>query len=214
MVAAVSSATAAAQGVTAASKSSGQEQEDRFLKLLVAQMKNQDPLNPLDNAQVTSQMAQISTVSGIEKLNQALSTFAQSQSFQAAGMIGHRVLAPGNTLALQDGGALAGFDLAQAVDAVKVNVMDANGVTVRTLDLGAQDAGSSMFAWDGLTNTGATAPAGNYRFQVSASQAGAAVSAQSLAVGLVNSVVMGASGPSLSVQGMGSVDLNQVKQIL
>jgi len=86
----------------AAAKSSATE--ERFLTLLVAQMKNQDPLNPLDNAQVTSQLAQLSTVSGIDKLNATLQTlagsFAQAQSLQAAVLIGHDVLVEGNALAL------------------------------------------------------------------------------------------------------------------
>src|SRR5512146_862467 len=100
--------------------------QDRFLKLLVTQMKNQDPLNPLDNAQVTSQLAQISTVNGIEKLNttiQAMATsFAAGQSLQAAGMIGRDVLVPAPTLRLAGGSALFGVDLAQAADQVKVSI--------------------------------------------------------------------------------------------
>ena len=79
---------------------------DRFLKLLVAQMKNQDPLNPMDNAQVTSQMAQISTVTGIDKLNttvQGLSTqFMQLQTMQGASLVGHDVIVAGNKLSVDD----------------------------------------------------------------------------------------------------------------
>ena len=80
------------------------EQGDRFLKLLVTQMRNQDPLNPLDNAQVTTQMAQISTVTGVDKLNAGIEKLSQSllsaQSLQSAGVIGHQVLAAGSTLSL------------------------------------------------------------------------------------------------------------------
>src|SRR3990172_2141446 len=112
MTVAVAGVTDTAQKTTPATKTAAQEQEDRFLKLLVTQMKNQDPLNPLDNAEVTSQMAQLSTVSGIEKLNTTLqamsSSFASSQSLQAAGMIGRSVLAPGSSLSLQNGAAVGG----------------------------------------------------------------------------------------------------------
>src|SRR3990167_8083696 len=89
-----------AKAGAAATASTAADTQDRFLKLLVTQMKNQDPLNPMDNAQVTSQMAQLSTVTGIDKLNvtlQALSdSMASSQSLQAASMIGYGVLVPGN----------------------------------------------------------------------------------------------------------------------
>src|SRR3954451_24813425 len=93
---------------------------DRFLKLLVAQMQNQDPLNPMDNAQVTSQMAQINTVTGIDKLNtsvQGLSgQFVQMQALQGAALVGHDVIVPGNKIAVADGVAVGGFELANPAD--------------------------------------------------------------------------------------------------
>ena len=89
-------------GTKNTAKSAADDVQDRFLKLLVTQMKNQDPLNPLDNAQVTTQLAQISTVNGIEKLNATIeamaSSFTSGQSLQAATMIGKDVLVPGSTL--------------------------------------------------------------------------------------------------------------------
>src|SRR6186713_3264793 len=100
---------------------------DRFLKLLVAQMKNQDPLNPMDNAQVTSQMAQINTVTGIDKLNttvQGLSTqFMQLQAVQGASLVGRDVVVPGNTLQIDDGTGEGGFELAGPADQVKVEIL-------------------------------------------------------------------------------------------
>ncbi|HET8870810.1 MAG TPA: flagellar hook capping FlgD N-terminal domain-containing protein, partial [Aquabacterium sp.] len=90
---------------------------DRFLKLLVTQMQNQDPLNPMDNAQVTSQMAQINTVTGIDKLNTTVqsigSNFSQLQMLQAANLVGHQVLVDGNKLTVDSNGSAGGaFDLA------------------------------------------------------------------------------------------------------
>ena len=105
-----------------ASTSAVADQQDRFLKLLVTQLKNQDPLNPMDNAQMTSQLAQMSTVSGIEKLNATLNSLVDSvgnsQSMQAADMIGKSVLVPGSQLALSNGVAYAGINLAAAADQV------------------------------------------------------------------------------------------------
>jgi flagellar basal-body rod modification protein FlgD len=99
---------------------------DRFLKLLVAQMQNQDPLNPMDNAQVTSQMAQISTVNGIQQLNTTVEglsgQFVQMQALQGAALVGHDVVVPGKTLDIADGVGQGGFELASPADAVKVEV--------------------------------------------------------------------------------------------
>ena len=103
---------------------------DRFLKLLVAQIQNQDPLNPLDNAQVTTQMAQINTVNGIEKLNRtvaALGTqFASLQVMQGASLVGRDVTVPGDRLTVDDDGAgSGGFELAAPADRVKVEILNA-----------------------------------------------------------------------------------------
>lgn len=211
-VAGVTDSTSSAS--TATKKTAVQETEDRFLKLLVTQMKNQDPLNPLDNAQVTSQMAQLSTVSGIEKLNETLQSFTKAQAFQAVGMIGHYVLAPGDFVNLKAGAGAGGFELPSAAESVKVEIYDADGALVRNLDLGKQEEGASVFQWDGKTNTGAAAPDGSYSFVVKATQDGKKVETQALSFGLVNSVLMDEVGPALSVAGMGLVDLNQVRQIL
>lgn len=198
-------------------KSVAQESEDRFLKLLVTQMKNQDPLNPLDNAQVTSQMAQLSTVSGIEKLNAALqamsSSFASSQSLQAAGMIGRSVLAPGSSLLLQNNTAAGGFELATSVDRAVVNIKDAAGNVLHSMDLGVQKAGNVMFQWDGKTDSGDQAASGSYTFEVSAVQGGKKVDATLLALGKVGSVSLNASGVTLNTDVLGSVDVTTVKQI-
>lgn len=215
MVAAVAGTTDTTTGATAvAKKSAADEQQDRFLKLLVTQMKNQDPLNPLDNAQVTSQMAQLSTVNGIEKLNATLAAFTKAQAFQSVGMIGHHVLAPGDFINLSAGKALAGVELKSAADSVKVNIVDAKGVLVRSLDLGKRDEGVVSFQWDGKTDAGLDAPDGAYSFNVTATLAGKSIAPVGLSLGLVQSVLMDQVGPALSVQGLGLVDLADVKQIL
>lgn len=198
-------------------KTTVQESEDRFLKLLVTQMKNQDPLNPLDNAEVTSQMAQLSTVSGIEKLNatlQAMSTsFMSSQSLQAASMIGRSVLAPGSSVVLQNGVATGGFTLPQAVDSAVVKIKDAAGNLLHSVDMGAQKAGNVLFQWDGVTDQGTTAANGVYTFEVAAVQAGQKVTAENLAVAVVGSVSLDTAGVMLNTDLLGGVDISKVKQI-
>jgi flagellar basal-body rod modification protein FlgD len=192
--------------------------QDRFMKLLVTQMKNQDPLNPMDNAQVTSQMAQLSTVSGIDKLNATLQSlmgsYQSSQSLQATSMIGHGVLVPGSSVALSGGKAILGMDLAGAADSVKVTVKDASGKAIHTINIGASDAGVQPLAWDGSTDSGAVAPDGNYTFEISATRAGQAVGSNSLAFAVVSSVSTGSTGVKLNLPILGSVALTDVRQIM
>ncbi len=192
--------------------------EDRFLTLLVAQLRNQDPLNPLDNAQVTTQMAQISTVSGIDRLNATLKSlaaaFAEAQSLQAAALIGREVLVPGDALELGTDGATGGFALAEAADAVTVTIRDAAGNVVQRVDLGAQDAGVHSLAWDGANDAGEPMAAGSYRFGVSASRSGASVPATALAAARVLGVARDAGGTQLELSGLGRRGYAEVKQIL
>ena len=130
---------------------------DRFLKLLVAQMQNQDPLNPMDNAQVTSQMAQIQTVTGIEKLNTTVaglnSQFVQMQALQGASLVGRDVIVPGSQLDIVDGVGQGGFELTSPADAVKVEILSPSGQVVETMQLGAQSAGMHSFDWAAGTAT-------------------------------------------------------------
>jgi flagellar basal-body rod modification protein FlgD len=189
--------TGTAAGVTSGTSSTAtgtgaatQSLSNTFLQLLVAQLNNQDPLNPVDNSQITSQMAQISTVTGIGTLNstvsQLVSQLQQSQAVQSTQMSGHTVLVPGNSLTLaststsgssQNMVAFGGFSLPQAADSVKVTVKDSTGATVKTLNLGSLGAGMQDFSWTGSTDGGAQAAAGNYTYSVSASAAGQSVGA-------------------------------------
>ncbi len=192
--------------------------QDRFMKLLVTQMKNQDPLNPLDNAQVTSQLAQLSTVSGIDKMNATLQSlmgsFQSNQAVQAAGMIGHGVLVPGNKIDLASGKAVFGLDLASTVDKVELAVKDASGKTVHTMDLGGKNAGTTSLAWDGIRDDGSKAPDGPYTIEATAHFGQAKVDATALAFGQVASVSTGKQGVSLNVPGLGAVSMSDVRQIL
>lgn len=126
---------------------------DRFLKLLVAQMQNQDPLSPMDNAQVTSQMAQINTVSGIEKVNESIQAmggqFTQMQALQGAQLVGQGVMVAGKGLTLDPatGQASAGYELAGPADAARIEVLSASGRVIDTVDLGAETSGRHSFTW-------------------------------------------------------------------
>ena len=197
--------------------STTQEAQDRFMTLLVTQMKNQDPLNPLDNAQVTSQLAQLSTVTGIEKLNTTMESlmgsYQASQAVSAANMIGHGVFVPGSDLVLHDKKALLGLELTEPADKVVVTISDSEGKAVHSIDLGALKAGVHPLAWDGETSKGAAAN-GEYTFKVTATRGDAKVEATKLSFGVVNSVTTNAQGVKLTVPGMGDFTMSDVKQIL
>ncbi|WIM06742.1 MAG: flagellar hook assembly protein FlgD [Candidatus Nitricoxidivorans perseverans] len=193
------------------------ETQNRFLTLLTAQIRNQDPLNPLDNAQVTSQMAQISTVDGIERLNATLKTLLDSsagtQTLQAATLVGRSVLVPGSALTLAQGLALGGVELSGPADEAVVTIKDANGLAVRTMNLGDIEAGVHGFAWDGLTDGGAQAAEGSYTVGVSAKQGQNSVTASVLSLGTVGSIARSGMGVSLDLGGLGTFTMNDVKQI-
>ncbi|MEO7031020.1 MAG: flagellar hook assembly protein FlgD, partial [Herbaspirillum sp.] len=190
----------------------------RFLKLLVTQMKNQDPLNPLDNAQVTSQMAQLSTVTGIDKLNTTLETMMSgmqsSQSLQAANMIGHGVLVPGSSLSLQNGKSVFGIELTEPADNVQVTIRDASGKAVQQINLGAQSIGSQPLLWDGKGKDGTSLADGMYNFDVTASRGGLSSQVTGLAFGQVSSVSTGPQGVTLNLPTIGSVSLSDIRQII
>jgi flagellar basal-body rod modification protein FlgD len=198
--------------------SSAEEAQNRFMTLLVTQMKNQDPMNPMDNAQMTSQLAQLSTVTGIDKLNTTvqslMSTFQSNQSLQAASMIGHGVLTPGSSVALAEGTGLFGVELATPADSVKVNIRDGAGNVIHSIDLGPQEAGTLPLQWDGVTDGGTTAADGKYTFDVTAVLAGKSTSATALSFGQVVSVSTGSQGVTLNVPNVGAVNLADVRQIL
>ncbi len=213
--AAINSATKS--GSTSAT-SATDEQQNRFLKLLTTQLKNQDPLNPMDNAQMTSQLAQMSTVSGIEKLNVTLNSlvdsFGNSQSMQAAGLIGKSVLVSGSSLSLTDGSAYGGVNLSGAADQVKITILDSAGKVVQTQNLGARDAGNFNFAWDGMTDAGTKAPDAAYKFSVEATQGGEKITADALQIGTVSALVRSKSGFLLDLGALGTVDFKNVQQVL
>ena len=209
-VASTAAATAAAKKASAANDAGS---ADRFLKLLVAQMQNQDPLNPLDNAEVTSQMAQISTVSGIEKLNRSIGdlsgSFTQMQQMAGAALVGRDVLLPGDYLKLDaQGNTRGGFELPSTADAVKIDIMDAAGGVIDTIDLGARTAGRHSFDWTLGPGVSPLTVAG---FRVSASYGTQAVDATPLMRDTVRSVITGGPQLMLELAAAGTVSYTSVK---
>ncbi len=214
----VAGAGSAATAATTSAGPSAQDVQDRFLTLLVTQMRNQDPLNPLDNAQLTTQLAQISTVTGVDQMHQTMkAVLAQIkglESLQAAGMDGKDVLVTSDQVVLGNRGAGGAYELADAADAVKITIKNAAGATVKEIQLARQAAGTHAFEWDGMTANGARAADGLYTVNVSATVAGQAVAVGTLARAHVEGVVRGGETVQLDLGPLGRRSLNDVKEIL
>jgi flagellar basal-body rod modification protein FlgD len=213
-IAATSSSTqAGAAGASLVPGANEAGSQDRFLKLLVTQLKNQDPLSPMDNAQLTSQIAQINTVSGIATLNtsvqQLSSQFLQMQSLQGASLVGKDVIVAGNKLDIADGVGQGGFEIASAADAVKVEVMSPAGRVVDTLNLGAQSSGMHSFDWASGSydaNSGLT-------FRVTATSGSTPLSSTALMRDKVEAVSTSGNDLMLELHNAGTVAYGTVKAI-
>ncbi|MFB0711764.1 flagellar hook assembly protein FlgD [Buttiauxella noackiae] len=193
--------------------------QSSFLTLLVAQLKNQDPTNPLQNNELTTQLAQISTVSGIEKLNTTLGSVSgqltNNQSVQASALIGHGVMIPGTKiLAGSEATTPFGVELQQAADKVTATITDNTGKVVRTLDIGGLSAGVHTFTWDGTMTDGTTAPDGAYNVAINATNGGTQLVAQPLNFAMVNGVTLSNGKTLLDLGTYGTSTLDDIRQII
>lgn len=203
------------------------ELRNNFMTLLIAQMQHQDPLNPMDNHEMTTQLAQINTVSGIEDLNKTLNGITEQmnagQTLQATALIGQGVLVPGDRLLLEHGedGELHttpfGIELPQSADNVRVVITNASGQVVNRYDIGSVKAGVDSFTWDGRTSEGEAAASGSYRVRIEATSGDKNVDATTLNYAVVGGVTPPDKngGVKLDLGAVyGQVGLDQVKQIL
>ena len=204
---------------------SSQDNEQRFLKLLVAQLNNQDPLNPMQNAELTSQLAQMSTVTGIEKLNTTLSGLVNqtgaNQLLQATSLIGYNVLSPGDILTTKkpdegkDPATQAfGVELPGTAADVTIKIVDDKGNVVRTIDAGPMKEGVNAVTWDGKDEAGNAVAAGAYRFTVDAKNGSAAVTSTALTFSQVAAVKQGAGGVTLELGSGNNISLSDVRLFL
>lgn len=197
----------------------GQEQ---FLKLLTTQLTHQDPLKPMENGEFLGQMAQFSTVSGIQDLQTSFKDFASTissdQALQAASLVGRYVSAPSQEALLAAGGSVNGdFELPSSSSNVTLKILDAkSNKLIREIDLDSQPAGPVSFTWDGLDSSGQMVNPGVYRLQAQALIDGTNTALPTNVNAQVKSVTMGNGNTGLQVNlnGLGSVKFNQLKQIL
>ena len=203
-----------ARGGSQADATDPQAAQDRFLKLFIAQLNNQDPMNPLDNAQMTTQMAQINTVTGIQQVNQTLKSladqFSMGQALQGTNLVGRQVIAQGNALAVNGGVAQGSFSLSQPADSVRVDILGTSGEVLGTVDLGARSAGMHNFSWA----LGTVDPARVGAMQVNATGGGQSIAAVPLARQTVESVAMVDGGLRMRTSGGMTLSYQQVLAFL
>lgn len=141
--------------------------QEEFLSLMIAQLRNQDPMKPMENGEFIGQMAQFSTVSGIGEMTRSVAelsdTYRASQTLSAAGIVGRTVLAEGDRGSLPAGGALEGaIEVPMSTPAAHLRVYDASDTLVRQVPLGEQRPGLVDFGWDGTRTDGTPASPGQY----------------------------------------------------
>jgi len=194
--------------------------QDAFLELMIAQMKNQDPLEPMENGEFMSQLAQFTTSSGVKDLQSSFSQLAASmqsyQALQASSLVGRSVLAPGGAAQFTQTGPVEGvIDLTSSTQQLVVGIYDGSGQLVRRIDMGTQAPGSLSFTWDGYSDDGRLMPAGVYGVKANALVDGNSVAMGTAVYAAVDSVNLGGAnrGVQLNLAGLGTLDLAQVRQV-
>ncbi len=209
-----------------ANKNTNELGQAAFLELMITQMNNQNPLSPQDNSEFVAQLAQFSSVEGLERLNTSFNSFASNNALQASSLVGSSVTVKSDTSTLVKGGIISGsVDLAFPTTDMKVSVYDNTGALVQTIPVGEMPRGEAVFRWDGQNiemngalldwEAGESAPAaaGKYRFEVTATQNGKPEALETSLSANVNSVTMGENGALiLNLAGVGAVDAKNVKQ--
>lgn len=205
------------KGPEAKSKELG---KNEFLELLVAQLNNQNPLEPQENGEFIGQLAQFSTVEGVEKLNTSMETmlsgYQSSQALQASSLVGRKVIVPSDKAVVDTSETFkASLVLPDSSSNVAVNIYDSAGTVVNRLNLGQQQAGNVSFLWDGRDASGNTLPPGTFRFEAQATYNGETKGLYTLLPANVDSVTLGQNGGELmlNLAGVGSIGLSKVQII-
>lgn len=192
--------------------------KDQFLNLLVAQLNNQNPLEPQGNGEFIAQLAQFSTVEGVEKLNSSMETilsgYQSSQALQASSLVGRKVIVPVDKAVVDTSESFkASAVLPTSSSNVYVNVYDSSGAVVNRINLGEQQAGNVSFIWDGKDSSGNVMKPGTYKFEAQATYDNETKGLYTLLPANVDSVTLGGNELMLNLAGIGNVPLSQVQVI-
>lgn len=211
--------TADAKAKASQTKQSDSSQ-DTFLKLILAQLKNQDPTKPMDNGAFLSQLAQFKAASGIDNLKSSFDSFTaafqSNQALQASSMVGRWVMVPASSATLWgDRPLMAGVSVPAGASDVRVTISSPDGQVLRHLDLGTQGAGTTEFSWDGKDDGGQSMTPGSYEIKATALVGGKSQAIDTYSISPVESVTLNkGSGFTLNVSGIGAVNMNSVEKIM
>ncbi|MBB1073954.1 flagellar hook assembly protein FlgD [Rhodoferax sp. 4810] len=190
-----------------------------FLKLMTVQLSNQDPFAPMENTDFIAQMAQFSSLTGIESLSKSFDslaqTLSQNQTLQAASLVGSQVLVPMDSQPLVEGQTISGaVELPATATGVNVDVTDSTGQLIDRIELGNLPAGLNDFSWDGLRSDNTPAPPGDYQFTVTAQDSGSTAPIKLCLNARVDSVAVSTDGNlQLSIAGAGVINLADVRRV-
>ena len=200
-------------------KNSALTQED-FLSLLTTQLAYQDPTKPVDNAEMVSQMAQISTVDGITSLNSAVSDLStvvtSSQALMASSLVGQKVLLPSSTGYMASGGGISGvIATGEGASDLTISIKNSSGAVVYQTTVSGDQTGNVAFNWDGKDSNGNALAEGKYTVSATGLVDGKSQSLSGLVYGKVNSVTLGSSSTStaLNINGLGSIELSNILEV-
>ena len=214
-----SSTPTTTSSTTSKEKSSSLTQED-FLSLLTTQLAYQDPTKPVDNAQMVSQMAQISTVDGITSLNSSVSNLStvvtSSQALMASSLVGQKVLLPSSTGYMTSGAGMSGVvATGEGASDLTISIKNSSGAVVYQTNVSGDQTGNVPFNWDGKDSKGNALPEGKYTVSATGLVDGKSQALSGLVYGKVNSVTLGSSSTTtaLNINGLGSVKLSNILEV-
>ena len=192
---------------------------DQFITLMVAQMRNQDPMKPTDPSEFLAQLAQFSTVSGVRAMQDSMSdmvaTMRSSQMLSGTQLVGRDVLAAGDRVDYDGTAVVKGAaEFPAGLTSASLVVKDASGAVVRQISL-PTDAGLNAFEWDGKSDSGAAAPPGRYTFEVAARSGNRIEPVSTLLASRVDSITLDtASGVLVLNTPSGALPLTAVRRVL
>ncbi|MCL7944882.1 flagellar hook assembly protein FlgD [Marinobacter sp. ATCH36] len=200
-------------------KSGNELGKNEFMELMIAQLKNQNPLEPQDNGEFISQLAQFSSLEEMQGLSGSVddvaSQFRSTQALQASAMVGRSVLAPSSVGILGAEGEISGnVQVPASTSGLRISIENQAGERVRQIDMGSQQAGVTGFSWDGKDGNGNSLPPGPYKVVAEASTPDGPEQLGTMLSANVDSVSLGKGGNiTLNLAGMGSIALSEVEQI-
>jgi flagellar basal-body rod modification protein FlgD len=191
---------------------------EQFLTLMTAQMKNQDPMKPLEGTEFISQLATFGTVSGVNEMKESMELLASSlrstQTLNGSTMLGRDILVEADSLTHTQGGTVSGeLDVPAGTTQLQVRITDSSGAVVREVTLDTAE-GTRSFTWDGLKTNGQPAESDTYDIEAVATVAGQTGSLPLMLAGRVSSVSIVGTNLMLNTPALGAVDISDVRRVM